>query len=53
MKLGGLITTAVGVAMMIFLRQMEHHEPAYLVGLIPLLVGAAMLGYVFFLAPKE
>src|SRR5271169_1290195 len=37
LKLGGLITAAVGAGLMIFLRAMEHEEPAYLVGTIPLL----------------
>lgn len=52
-KLGGLITSAVGIGMMIFLRAMERVEPAYLVGLLPLLVGAAMLIYVYAMAPKN
>ena len=52
-KLGGLITAAVGVGMMIFLRAVEHEESAYLVGLIPLLVGVALLTYAYVLAPKE
>jgi len=53
MKLGGLITAAVGIGLMAMLRGLEHEEPAYLVGLIPLLIGVAMLVYVFVLAPKE
>lgn len=52
-KLGGLITTAVGIGLMVFLRAMEHYEPAYLVGLIPLLVGLSLLIYAYILAPKE
>ncbi len=53
-KLGGLVTIGVGIGMMIFLRAMERNEePAYLVGLIPLFVGVALLGYAYFLAPKE
>jgi len=53
MKLGGLITAAVGIGMMVFLRGVDHDEPAYLMGLIPLLIGVALLVYVFLLAPKE
>jgi len=53
MKLGGLITAAVGVGMMVFLYGVEHEEPAYLVGLIPLLIGLALLVYPLALAPKE
>jgi peptidoglycan/LPS O-acetylase OafA/YrhL len=52
-KLGGLITTAVGFGLMIFLRAIEPEKPAYLVGLIPLLVGVALLTYAYVLAPKE
>lgn len=53
MKLGGLITTGVGVGVMIFLRGMEHTEPAYLAGVIPLMVGIALAIYGFMLAPKQ
>lgn len=52
LKLGGLITSAVGIGMMIFLHAVEREEPAYLMGMIPLLIGLAMLAYAFFLAPK-
>jgi hypothetical protein len=53
--LGGLITLAVGVAMMIFIKAVDHNpqEPSYLVGLIPLLIGVALLAYAYLLAPKE
>ena len=53
LKLGGLITSAVGVGVMVLIRGLNHEEPAYLVGLIPLLVGLALLVYGFVLAPKE
>jgi len=53
MKLGGLVTSAVGIGIMVFLHAIELKEPVYLVGLIPLLVGVAILTYVYFLAPKE
>ncbi|MGH9642084.1 MAG: hypothetical protein ACRD3Q_06625 [Terriglobales bacterium] len=52
MKLGGLITAAVGIALMAMLHGLEHEEPAYLVGLIPLLVGVALAVYAFVLAPR-
>jgi uncharacterized membrane protein len=52
-KLGGLVTTAVGIGLMIFLRAIERDEPVYLVGLIPLLIGVALLAYSYLLAPKE
>lgn len=53
LRLGGLITAAVGIGVMALLRGLNHDEPAYLVGLIPLLVGLALLVYGFVLAPKE
>jgi nucleoside recognition membrane protein YjiH len=53
MKLGGLITAVVGIGVMVLLRGLEHEEPVYLAGLIPLLIGLALLAYTFVLAPKE
>ena len=52
MKIGGLICVAVGVAMVIFLKAMTATDPGapYLVGLIPGLIGVALLSYVFFMA---
>lgn len=52
-KLGGIITFAVGVGLMIFLKAVDHFGPAFLVGMIPLLVGAALLAYSYVLAPKN
>lgn len=52
-KLGGLITIAVGIGLMIFLKAASHDHPAYLVGVIPLLVGASLLAYSYMLGPKE
>ncbi len=52
-KLGGLITAAVGIGVMVMIRGLERNEPAYLAGLVPLLIGVAMLTYGYFLAPKE
>ncbi len=53
LKLGGLVTAAVGIALVPLLRVASPAHGAYLVGLIPLLVGVAMLFYVYVLAPKE
>jgi Flp pilus assembly protein TadB len=54
-KLGGLITLAVGIGMMVFIKAVDRGDPdpAYLVGLIPLLIGVALLAYTYLLAPKE
>jgi hypothetical protein len=56
MKLGGLICVAVGAAMVIFLRVQSFRDPdaPYMVGLIPVFVGVALLVYVYFMsAPAE
>jgi hypothetical protein len=50
MKIGGLINICVGVALMIFLRALIHDEAVYLCGLIPGLIGVALLVYALFLA---
>jgi len=54
-KLGGLITIAVGIGLMVFLRMMPDtaEDKAYYVGLIPLLIGFVLIVYSYFLAPKE
>jgi len=51
LKIGGLVCVAVGIALLIFLRVLVHDEPVYLCGLIPGLIGVALLSYVFFMAP--
>jgi uncharacterized membrane protein YeaQ/YmgE (transglycosylase-associated protein family) len=50
-KLGGLITLGAGVGLAIFLHAVANERSVYLVGLIPGLVGAALLIYVYFMAP--
>ena len=55
-KLGGLITLAVGVGMVIFLKKAMNGgdvEPGYLVGVIPILIGVALLVYAYALAPRD
>jgi hypothetical protein len=52
-KLGGLITLGAGIALMVFLRAAAQDDPgAYLVGLLPASVGAALLVYTYLLAAK-
>ncbi len=53
LKLGGLITLGVGVGLWVFLMNVEGHNQAHFVALIPMLVGLALLVYVFVMAPKE
>lgn len=54
MKIGGVVTLAVGIALTIFLKAAagSDRDAPYLVGLIPALVGVALLVYVFLMAPK-
>jgi serine/threonine protein kinase len=56
LKLAGFITMVAGIGVMIFLyfllAERTGSEKVFLVGLIPLLVGAGMLVYALVLAPK-
>src|SRR5262245_32014094 len=45
LRLGGLISVAVAIGLMVFLRTIIEGEGIYLVGLIPLLVGLVIFGY--------
>lgn len=54
--LGGMITTAVGLGLMIYLfarHYSDHDAYEHLIGIIPFLIGVAMLAYTYWLAPKE
>jgi len=53
LKLGGLVTSAAGLGFIPLLRAVHPDHPVYLVGLIPLLIGLALLSYAYILAPKE
>ncbi|MGA8743499.1 MAG: hypothetical protein WB561_20075 [Terracidiphilus sp.] len=50
MKIGGIINMGVGIGVTIFLFALLHGSPVFLCGLIPALIGAAMLVYVYVLA---
>ena len=52
-KLGGLINVAVGIGLMIFLGRLIPNKAICLAGLIPLLIGAALLAYAYVLAPRS
>lgn len=53
-KLGGLVTVAAGIGLMVFLIILEDaEEGVYMVGLIPFLIGAALLVYTYIFASKE
>ena len=51
-KLGGLITSAVGIGLMIFLKAIDPGDQTFLVGAIPLLVGVVLLLYAYLVAPR-
>jgi len=52
-NLGGMITFAAGVGLMIFLRSIIKEEPVYLVSLVPMLVGAVLVVYALAFAPRD
>jgi hypothetical protein len=52
-RLGGLILAAVGIGLMALLKGVARHEAAWLAGLIPALMGAALLIYSYGLAPRQ
>ncbi len=52
-KMAGLVTLAVGLALMIFLAAFVAGQgPVYLSGLIPVLIGVALLVYAYVLAEQ-
>ena len=55
LKVGGLLAIAVGLGMGILLRAVGRNDPSpvFLIGIIPLLVGLALLVYVYMLAPTK
>ena len=52
LKLGGLITTAVGLGVIVFLKMIEPDKQVFFVGFIPLFIGVVLLVYGFFMAPN-
>jgi hypothetical protein len=52
-RLGGLILAAVGLGLMPLLKGVASHEAAWLSGLIPALIGAALLIYSYGMAPRQ
>ena len=52
LKLGGLISTAAGIGVGVFVIAMVPDRPLYFLGLIPVLIGLALLLYTYVLAPK-
>lgn len=56
-RLGGLITAAIGIGIMLFFAFIDQEKETMRVGIaigsIPILVGAALLLYAYVLAPKR
>jgi hypothetical protein len=50
LKIGGLVNVAVGIGLIFMLRSLIGPGGPYLVGLIPALVGVALLVYVFLMS---
>ena len=50
---GGPMVSRVGLGLMIFLKALVQETPVYLTGLIPLLIGAALLAYATWFAPER
>ena len=52
-RVGGLVTVAAGIGLAVFLWGLVPERRVYLLGLIPLLVGSALIAYSHWLVPKE
>jgi len=52
-KLGGSVAVAAGVGLSISLLAIRPYSALYIVGVIPVLIGAAVLAYAYVLAPQE
>jgi hypothetical protein len=50
LRLGGLVTSAVGIGVMVFLYFLTDEAPIYLAGLIVLLIGLVLMVHGFFIA---
>ena len=51
LKISGIINVGVGLSLIIFLHALVAGQAVYLCGLIPLFIGAAMIVYVYVMAP--
>jgi hypothetical protein len=52
-KIGGLVTCGVGIGIMAFLSALIREAPIYLSGLIPLLIGVALLAWSYVPALRD
>ncbi|HEX4824065.1 MAG TPA: hypothetical protein VFV19_07110 [Candidatus Polarisedimenticolaceae bacterium] len=53
MRLGGLVTFAAGVGIWVFLMNVARDQDVQFAGLIPMLIGMALLLYGYILAPLQ
>jgi len=53
LKMGGLITAAAGLGVTAVLAVLVPDRPVWVIGLIPFLIGIALVVYVLFMAPKH
>ena len=53
LMVGGIITVAVGLGLMLFLNIIERHEDVWAVGIIPAAIGVAMLLSAFLVRPRR
>ena len=51
--IGGTITVAAGVGVAIMIRVLEEEDPAWIVGIVPFLVGLALLLSAWLVRPKR
>jgi hypothetical protein len=52
-KLGGLVSIAVGMGLIVFMAPLGARRPVFLVGIIPMFVGAALLAYAYLFDRRE
>ncbi len=52
LKLAGLITTALGIGLLVAMRFLNEDQPVYHVAWIPIAIGAVILVYVYLLCPE-
>ncbi|HZU10526.1 MAG TPA: hypothetical protein VFA02_11550 [Pseudacidobacterium sp.] len=50
---GGMINLAVGVALMVFLHAIVREQPVFYVGLVPGLIGVALIAYALLFLPRS
>jgi hypothetical protein len=52
LMVGGIVTLAVGLGLMLFLNIIEEHEDVWAVGIVPAMIGVALLLSSFLVRPR-